>query len=81
MAETIAELRAMSDEDLIRRHDQHAPAVVVATGHYLDDLRRRETARSEVRMIALTDEAVTLTGEVATLTQIRGQPSSPSWSR
>jgi hypothetical protein len=61
MAESIAELRALTDEDLIRRHDQHAPAVVVATGHYLGELRRREAARSEARMIALTEKAVTLT--------------------
>jgi glycerol-3-phosphate dehydrogenase len=68
MAETIAELRALSDEDLTRRHDSHAASVVVATGHYLDELRRRDASRSEARMIALTERVVRLTDHIRGLT-------------
>ena len=38
MAETISELRALSDDELISRHDDHAPNVQVATEHYLQAL-------------------------------------------
>ena len=42
MAETIAELRAMSKDDLIKEHDALAANVMVSTNHYLQELKRRD---------------------------------------
>jgi len=39
---------------LIRQHDALAPNTVAGTGFYLDELRRRESARHEWLMIRLT---------------------------
>lgn len=67
MSETIADLRAMSDDQLIDNHDRHASGTVVGTRHYLDELRHRDAARSEQRMIALTAQIRTLTWIIAIL--------------
>ena len=44
MAETLAELRSLSDEEIIRRHDSHAAGVGVATVQYLTVLPRADEA-------------------------------------
>jgi hypothetical protein len=54
VAETIAELRSLSDEEIIRRHDRKAANTVVGTQHYLDELARRDAERQGKRMEALT---------------------------
>ena len=53
-AKTIAELRLLSDEGLVKQHDALAATTVVGTGFYLDELRRREAARQGGLMIRLT---------------------------
>ncbi len=70
MSETIAQLRAMTDEDLIERHDHLAETTTVGTGHYLDELRRRDAARSEKQMIAMTEQVRLLTWAIAALTAL-----------
>ena len=44
-AESIVELMGLSDEEVIRRHDELARATVVGTSHYLEELRHRRAAR------------------------------------
>ncbi|GAA4361450.1 hypothetical protein GCM10023088_01950 [Actinomadura verrucosospora] len=46
MVRTIAQLRACSDEELIREHDQKAGNTSVGTAYYVDELNRRENART-----------------------------------
>jgi hypothetical protein len=46
MSEPIAKLRAMTDEQIIERHDQAAQNTMVGVDFYLDELRRREQARA-----------------------------------
>ena len=51
MAHPVAELRALSDEDLITLHDQHAIHTMVGVDYYLDELKRRDQERSSSRAI------------------------------
>jgi len=48
MSETIAELRAMSEEQLIDNHGRRASQTVTGTAHYLAELKapRRGTRRA-----------------------------------
>ena len=70
MAETISELRALSDEDLIRRHDDHAPNVQVATGHYLQELYRRDQKRGTEAMLSHTRRITWMTVVITVATLI-----------
>lgn len=54
MARSIHEVRGLSDEDLIREHDEAAKSTVVGTSFYVEEVARRETARRERRMLLLT---------------------------
>ncbi len=54
MAHSIKELRRLSDDELIRQHDEAAKSTVVGTGYYLDEIRRRDADRRERRMLLLT---------------------------
>lgn len=53
-AKTIAELQALSDDELVKQHDALAASTSVGTGYYLDELRRREVERQSERMLRLT---------------------------
>jgi hypothetical protein len=46
MSEKIAELRALTDDEVIQRHDAHAVSTVAGVAFYLDELRRREQVRA-----------------------------------
>lgn len=45
MSETMAELRELDEDELIKRHDRNAKNAVVGLQHYLDELRYREQSR------------------------------------
>jgi hypothetical protein len=64
----IAQLRAMSDEELVARLDTIATSTQVGTQFYLDELRRRETDRQTAAMLGFTDTIRRLTWLVAVLT-------------
>ena len=54
MAQTLAELRALSDDDLVREHDRLAKGTQVGTNHYLQELARREQHRQTEKMLRFT---------------------------
>ena len=35
MAESLAELRGLTEAEVVRRYDEHAPSTGIGTGHYL----------------------------------------------
>ncbi len=70
MAETIAELRVLSDEELIERHDRHASSVQVATAHYLNELHRRDQRRVSETIIKLTRWITAMTAVITVATII-----------
>jgi hypothetical protein len=46
MSEKIADLRALTDDEIIGRHDAIARSAAVGIDFYLDELRRREQVRA-----------------------------------
>ena len=69
MSRSIAELRRTSDEQLTEEHDRIAKNTVVGVDYYLNELRRRESARREKVMVGLTIviAAMTLVVTIATV--------------
>lgn len=47
MIRTIEELRAASDEELIKEHDKKAESTSVGTQYYIEELDRRSRDRSQ----------------------------------
>ena len=54
MATSVAELRSMTDEQLIAIHDKIAQSTVVGTNHYLEELGRRDQQRSADAVVRMT---------------------------
>jgi hypothetical protein len=68
MARTYAELRSMSDEDLVAEHDATAGHTVVGLNYYQEELVRRDNQRArkageqrEKQMLRLTQLVTALT--------------------
>ena len=70
MARRLADLREMSDEQLIDAHDKLAQNTQIGIDYYLDELRRRESARLASRVYWLTWVLVVLTAVIAVLTLV-----------
>lgn len=68
MAHTIAELKKLSDAELIRQHDEDAKHTMVGTAYYMDELRYRQQARLTRVMLWLTIVITVLTGIVTMAT-------------
>lgn len=54
MALPLAQLRGMSDDDLIRRHDEEAEATLTGVDYCLNELNRRDQARQTASMVRYT---------------------------
>ena len=61
MAFLLAELRALTDDELIQRHDVAAPPYPDTVEYYLNELARREATRQTAQMLAYTVEVRNLT--------------------
>jgi len=70
MSKSIADLRALSDEDLIHEHDETARSTVVGTNYYLDELARRESKRSADAVLQNTITVRNLTWAIGVLTAL-----------
>ena len=63
-------LRKMPESELVELHDRLATNTSVGVIYYLDELARREAARSESRIECLTEKVRFLTVVVTILTAI-----------
>ncbi|MGA7672674.1 MAG: hypothetical protein WBW04_19810 [Nitrolancea sp.] len=70
MSTTFAELREMTDDQLIAEHDSLAPTGGVGFGYYLDELSRRQTERQTDRMLQLAQSMASLTRYIFVLTVV-----------
>lgn len=68
MTYTLAQLRQASDDELISRHDALAESTVVGVSYYLEELARRDAARTTANMLAMTWSIRALTWMIAVLT-------------
>jgi hypothetical protein len=72
MAETLAELRGLPDEELIQRHDKQAGNAEPNVNYYLAELARRDLDRQTATMVRYTwwIAVMTCMVTVATLVQL-----------
>jgi len=70
MSETLADLRATSDDELVRKHDELAKHTVVGTNHYLQELARRDQNRQTKAMLRYTRWVVIMTGVITIATVV-----------
>ncbi len=54
IAQTLKELKALDDEELLKLHDRVAKNTQVGVGYYLEELRARQLARYTRRLDRLT---------------------------
>jgi hypothetical protein len=54
MAEPLRELRGLSDDEVIRRHDAAAQGTQIGTQHYLNEMARRDAERQTNKMLLMT---------------------------
>lgn len=53
-APTYRELREMTEDELIRTHDEHAERTMVGQGFFLDEIIRRQVDRSTQKIVCWT---------------------------
>ena len=70
MAETITQLRELSDADLILRHDELAKSTQVGTNHYLQEIYRRDQNRVAEAMLSYTRGITAMTVIITVATVI-----------
>jgi hypothetical protein len=71
MAESIAELKKLTDEEIIRKHDEIARHTAVGTSHYLQELRDRENSKLAGSVERLTHKIFLLTVLMAVATFVQ----------
>ena len=69
-AQKLADLKALSNEDLIAKYDEEAKHTVVGTQHYLDELRYREQSRIASNVERFTRHILCLTVVVVIATLV-----------
>lgn len=72
MAETIRELRDLDDDQVIARHDERATSTVVGTSHYLAELERLDSERTNQRVLSLTEQMRDMTKQARNVTSAVG---------
>jgi hypothetical protein len=69
MAESIKQLRQLTDDEIIARHDKHAQSTSVGTNHYLTGLARRDQEKHDQVMLDLTEKMLEYTETVVKFTK------------
>jgi len=70
VAHKLIELRGMSDEDLVREHDEMAQHTIMGLNYYRDEIQRREIAAMNRRMERLTWSVSIMTAVILVLTAL-----------
>lgn len=70
MSETLKELRGLSEEELITRHDNHAKNTGVGVKHYLAELARRDQDNQTGTMLSFTKWITIMTLAILIFTAI-----------
>jgi hypothetical protein len=68
MAPKVADLRMMSDDEIIRAHDDTTSTMGTGSTFFLDELRRRDAVRAEEASYTLAAESHALARRVYWLT-------------
>jgi hypothetical protein len=68
MSYSLAELRSMPPDRLIREHDEQAKTTVMGVNYYLEEIARRDAEAQGARMEQMTSEMARLTAQIRWLT-------------
>ena len=67
---TLKELRSITVDELVKRHDEQAGRTEVGVSYYLEELARRDQERTNRVLIGLTVALTVLTLVIAILTLV-----------
>ena len=70
MAFSLAELRAMSDEELVKYHDSVAQNTTTSLDYYREELVRRENTRQNEYTTQMTEEMRNMTSGMLRATKV-----------
>ena len=79
MAISLSDLRNLSDDELVKRHDDQAKTTVVGTQYYQDELNRRSQDRQTKAMLRLTKWIVAMTAVVTVATVVNVAIAVEMW--
>ena len=65
---SLRDLRELSDQELIRRHDALVPRVGISVNYYLQELARRDQDRQTQAMLRYTLWVAIMTGAIVAMT-------------
>lgn len=68
MSELLKDLRLLSDEEIIGRHDRLAESTQVGVNHYLSEIARRDQDRQTRAMLSFTKWITIMTIAITVLT-------------
>lgn len=68
MSELLKELRALPDEEIIRRHDNLAGNTAPGVNHYLREIARRDQAKQTKTTLVLTKWITIMTAAIMLFT-------------
>ena len=70
MAQSLSGLRSLTDDELVKKHDDQAKTTVVGIQYYLDELNRRYQERQTKSMLRFTKHIAVMTLVVTLATLI-----------
>ena len=70
MALSLSDLRNLTDDELVERHDSQAKTTVVGTQYFLDELNRRYQERQTKAMLRFTKWITVMTAVITSATVI-----------
>ena len=70
MSESLKELRNLTDDDIIEKHDMLAVSTVPGVNHYLNKIARRDQSRQTEAMLSYTKKINCMTYLIAFMTCI-----------
>ena len=70
MALSLSDLRSLTDDELVERHDYQAKTTVVGTQYFLDELNRRYQERQTKAMLRFTKWITLMTVAITSATVI-----------
>ena len=70
MALSLSDLRSLTDDELVERHDSQAKTTVVGTQYFLDELNRRYQERQTKAMLRFTKWITVMTVVITSATVI-----------
>ena len=70
MAESLAELRALPDDELVRRYDNQASGTLVGLNYWMDELNRRYHERQTDAMLRFTRGVTHMTAVITIATLV-----------